>query len=85
MDEKGSTLGTANKAKVMTCAGRRPPRTTHNGTRKLVAVIEACGAKWVTPPPVVVFKGTARYNGWYTAVTEEKHAYFASSVLCSQP
>ena len=26
-----------------------------------------------------VFKGTARYKGWYTAVTEEKHAYFAYS------
>ena len=30
-------------------------------------------------PPMVVFKGTAHYKGWYTKVTEEKHAYFAYS------
>ena len=30
-------------------------------------------------PPMVVFKGTAHYKGWYTEVTEEKHAYFAYS------
>ena len=63
----------------MTCAGRRPPRTTHSGTQKLIAIIEACGAEWVMLPPMVVFKGTARYKGWYTAVTEEEHAYFAYS------
>ena len=32
MDEKGFTLGTENKAKVMAREGRRPPRTTHDGT-----------------------------------------------------
>ena len=30
-------------------------------------------------PPMVVFKGTAHYKGWYTEVTEESHAYFAYS------
>ena len=25
-------------------------------------------------PPMVVFKGTAHYKGWYTEVTEETHA-----------
>ena len=79
MDEKGLTLGTANKAKVMTRAGWQPPRTSHDGTRKQITVIEACGAKRVMLPPMVVFKGTARYKGWYTEVAEEKHAHFAYS------
>ena len=41
MDEKGFILGTANRAKVIARAGRRPPRTTHDGTRELITVIEA--------------------------------------------
>ena len=32
MDEKGFILGTASGAKVIARAGRRPPRTTHDGT-----------------------------------------------------
>ena len=47
MDEKGFILGTASGAKVIAHAGRRPPRTTHDGTRELITVIETCGAKWV--------------------------------------
>ena len=79
MDEKGFILGKANRAKVMACAGRLPPRTTHDGTRELITVIEACGAKQGMLPPMVVFKGTAHYKGWYTEATEETHAYFAYS------
>ena len=30
-------------------------------------------------PPMVVFKGTAHYKGWYAEVMEETHAYFAYS------
>ena len=51
----------------------------HDGIRGLIAVIEICGAKRAMLPPVVVFKGTAHYKGWYTEVSEEKHAYFAYS------
>ena len=51
MDEKGFILGTADRAKVIACAGRRPLRTTHDGTRELLTVIEAYGAKWVMLPP----------------------------------
>ena len=29
--------------------------------------------------PMVVFKGAAHYRGWYTEVTDEKHAYFTYS------
>ena len=36
MDEKGFILGTANRAMVTANAGRRPPRTTHDGARELV-------------------------------------------------
>ena len=79
MDEKGFTLGTANRAKVIARAGRQSPKTTHDRTRELITVIEAYGAKRVMLPPMVVFKGTAHYKGWYTEVTEEKHAYFAYS------
>ena len=79
MDEKGFTLGTANKAKVTTHAGRQLPRTTHDETRELITVIEVYKAKQAMLPPMVVFKGTAHYKGWYTEVTEEKHAYFAYS------
>ena len=32
MDEKGFTLGTANRSKVIARAGRQPPRTTLSGT-----------------------------------------------------
>ena len=79
MDEKGFTLGTANRAKVTACAGRQSPRITHDGTREPITVIEACRVKRVMLPPMVVFKGTAYYKGWYTEVTAEKHAYFAYS------
>ena len=80
MDKKGFILGKANRAKVMARAGRLPPRTTHDGTQELITVIEACGAKQgMLPPPMVVFKGTAHYKGWYTEVMEETHAYFAYS------
>ena len=79
MDEKGFTLGTANKAKVMARAGRRPPRTTHDGTRELVTVVEAHGEKRVMLPPMAVSKGIAHYKGWYTEATDEKHAYFTYS------
>ena len=47
MDEKGLTLDTANRSKVITCTGRRPPKTTHDGTRELITIIETCGAKRV--------------------------------------
>ena len=63
----------------MAHAGWQPPRTTHDGTRELITVIEACGAKQGMLPPMVVFKGTAYYKGWYTEVTEDTHAYFAYS------
>ena len=79
MDEKGFILGKANRAKVMVRAGRLPPRTTHDGTRELITVIEACGAKQGMLPPMVVFKGSAHFKGWYTEVTEETHAYIAYS------
>ena len=45
MDEKGFTLGTANKAELMGYAGRQLPKTTHDGTRELITVIEVYGAK----------------------------------------
>ena len=45
MDKKGFILGKANRAKVMVRAGRLLPRTTHNGTRELITIIEACGVK----------------------------------------
>ena len=63
----------------MAHAGWQPPRTTHDGTRELITVIEACGAKQGMLSPMVVFMGTAHYKGWYTEVTEETHAYFAYS------
>ena len=62
MDEKGFTLGTTKKVKVMARASRRPPRAAHDGIRELVTVIEACGAKRVMLPVMVVFKGTAHYK-----------------------
>ena len=71
IDEKGFILSKVNRAKVMVRAGRQPTRTTHDGTRELITVIEACRAKQGMLPPMVVFKGTAYYKGWYTEVTEE--------------
>ena len=79
MDEKGFTLGTANRSKVIARAGQRPPKTTHDGTLELITIIETCGAKQVMLSPMVVFKGAAHYKGWYTEVTNEKHAYFTYS------
>ena len=80
MDEKGFILDTANRAKVIARAGRRAPRTTHDVTRELITVIETCGAKQVMLSPMVVFKGTAHYKGWYSEVSDEKPAYFAYSL-----
>ena len=79
MDEKGFILGKTNRTKVMARTGQQSPRTTHNGTRKLITIIKVCGAKQGMLPPMVVFKDTAHYKGWYTEVTEETHAYFAYS------
>ena len=79
MDEKGFILGTASGAKVIARAGRWPPRTTHDGMRELITVIVTCGAKRVMLPPMVVFKGTSHYKGWYSEVTDGKPAYFAYS------
>ena len=79
MDEKGFTLGTANRSKVIAHAGWQPPKTTHDGTREPTTTIETCGAKQVMLLPMVVFKGAAYYKGWYTEVTDEKHAYFTYS------
>lgn len=44
---------------------------THGGTRKLVAVIECCGARLETLVPLVVFKGTSYYRGWHTEATKD--------------
>ena len=79
MDEKGFILGKANRAKVMARAIWQSPRTTHDGTWGLITVIEACRAKQGTLPPMVVFKGTAYYKGWYTKFTGGTHANFAYS------
>ena len=79
MDEKGFTLSTANRSKVIARAGRQLPKTTHDGTRELITIIETCGEKQVMLSPMVVFKGAAHYKGWYTEVTDEKHAYFTYS------
>lgn len=47
MDEKGFTLGTTNRAKVIARTSRRllAPRATHDGTGELITVIECCGAR----------------------------------------
>ena len=51
MNEEGFILGIADRAKVIARAGRRSPGTTHDGTRELITVIEAYGAKWAMLPP----------------------------------
>ena len=79
VDEKGFTLSTANRSKVIACTGRRPPKTTHDGTRELITIIGTCGAKQVMLSAMVVFKGAAHYKGWYTEVADENHAYFTYS------
>ena len=43
---------------------------------RLITVIKTCGAKRAMLPPMVVFKGTAHYKGWYSEVRDEKPAYF---------
>ena len=49
MDEKGFTLGTANRAKTIARAGRHPPQAIHDGTHELITVNESvnecCGAR----------------------------------------
>ena len=79
MDEKGFTLNTANRSKVIAHAGWRPPKTIHDGTREQITIIKTCGAKQVMLSPMIVFKGAAHFKGWYTEVTDEKHAYFIYS------
>ena len=71
MGKKGFTIGTANHAKVIACAGRRPPQAIYNGTHELITVIECCGARLKMLVPTVVFKGPAYYCGWYSVVTKD--------------
>ena len=71
MDEKGFTIGTANRAKVTACADSRLPRAIHNGTRDLITVTECCGARLKILVPMVVFTGTIHYPGWYTEAAKD--------------
>ena len=75
MDEKGFILGTSSRAKVICRAGRRPPRVMQDGTRKLITVIEticvSTAAQFILPP-MVIYKGAAHYQGWYTKLGEEE-------------
>ena len=79
MSEKGFTLGTANHAKVIACAGRHPPRAIHDGTHGLITVIECCGARLKMLVPMVVFKSSAYCRGWYPVVTKDTPGHFAYS------
>ena len=63
MDEKGSTLGTANRAKVVAHAGGRPPRATYDGTRELITVIKCYRVRLKMLVPMVVLKGSIHYHG----------------------
>jgi hypothetical protein len=63
MDEKGYILGMSNRAKVITCAGRRPPRSTstQDGTWELETVVECCGTGTLMFPPMVISPGISHY------------------------
>ena len=69
-DEKGFMLGMSNRAKVICRAGRRPPRVTQDGARELITVIETVCAAQFVQPPMVIYKGSAHYRGWYTELEE---------------
>ena len=66
-------------AKVIAHAGRRSPQATYDGTRELITVIECCGARLKMLVPVVVFKGSAHYRGWYPEVTKDTPDHFSNS------
>jgi len=53
MDEKVFIIGRSARAKVICRAGRRPPRTTYDGTRKMLTVIECCCANQTVQPSFV--------------------------------
>ena len=44
MNENGFIIGTANRSNISAHAGWWPPKTTHDGTRELIIIIETCGA-----------------------------------------
>ena len=71
MDEKKFTLCTANRVKAIARAGRHPPQAIHDGAHELITVNECCGARLKMLVPMVVFKGSAHYHGWYSEVTKD--------------
>ena len=74
MDEKGFILGMSSRAKVISRAGRRPPRVMQDGTRELITVIETICASTAAQfilPTMVIYKGAAHYRGLYTELGEE--------------
>ena len=64
-------LGMSNRAKAICRAGRFPPRVIHDGTREPITVIETTCASTAALVPMVIHKGAAHYQGWYTELGVE--------------
>lgn len=84
MDEKGFMMGRSDRCKVI--CGRRGRGMTgklaQDGNRELVTVIETICGNGTVLPPLVIYKGTKKFMGWYQHLddtTEAAEYLFATS------
>jgi hypothetical protein len=79
MDETGFLLGQALKVKVICRKGRKNPRYSQDGNRKMATLIECVSADGRVIPPMYIYKGTMHLMGWHAGVTSQQEATFARS------
>ncbi|CUA69981.1 hypothetical protein RSOLAG22IIIB_08826 [Rhizoctonia solani] len=64
-DETGITLGHAAAERVLGATGKKGQHTSSNGSQENVSVMVTIGARGVSIPPFVIFKGQAFMVSWF--------------------
>ena len=65
IDKKGFLLGISAKYKVVCRKGRKNPKYTQDGNKKLITVLECVSIEGVVLPPLVVIKEVNYYIRTY--------------------
>ena len=65
LDEKGFMMGMANRSKVIVCRRTRLHAQCQDKNQELVMVVECICADGTVVSPMIIYKGSAHYYGWY--------------------